>query len=104
MITYDDIGIKRQIEDSSTPLVVDIVAPWCKFCTQMDPDITRLAQEKEGSVRFAKCDSDEHPMVAHELGVKTLPLVILYKQGEEVARRGSGDYADLTQWLAGFGL
>jgi thioredoxin-like negative regulator of GroEL len=100
MIVHDEDGLMAEITDPSTPLVVNLGAPWCKFCTMMEPHISRLADERAGSIRFAKCDNDKYPDVGDALKVKTLPLVILYKDGMEVARRGSGDHEQLSAWLA----
>jgi thioredoxin-like negative regulator of GroEL len=100
----DDAALKAMIEDASSPLVIDVHAPWCKFCKLMDPDITRLAEERDGSIRFAKIDNDDYPMVGVDLAVKTLPLVVLMVDGKEVARRGSGNYDELTAWLSEHGL
>lgn len=100
----DTAGIKAQIADASSPLVVDLHAEWCSYCKRMDPHIDRLAEEREGSIRFYGADVDDNEGLHELMGVKTLPLVVLYKDGIEVARRGSGDYAELTAWLAEHGL
>lgn len=102
--TSDAASFKAAIADPSTPLVATLGADWCNFCVRMEPDMNRLAEERAGSIRFAKFDSDEDPMIGVDMGVKTLPLVVLYKDGEEVARRGSGTYDELTTWLAEHGL
>jgi thioredoxin 1 len=96
--------LRAEMADSSTPLIIDVHAPWCKFCKLMDPHLDRIAQERVGSLRVAKIDNDDHAEIGIELGVRTLPLVILMKDGKEVARRGSGDYDGLTAWLAEHGL
>jgi thioredoxin-like negative regulator of GroEL len=100
----DTAGMKAQIADASTPLVIDLHAEWCGFCTRMQPHIDRLAAEREGSIRFYGSDVDDNEELYTLLGVKTLPCVVLYKDGVEVARRGSGDYDQLSAWLAENGL
>lgn len=97
---YDDASLAREMADASTPLVIDVHAPWCGYCTRMAPDLERLAEERAGSIRFAKIDQDDYPEIALTLGVKTLPLIVLMVDGKEVARRGSGDHQQLTDWLA----
>lgn len=103
-IVCDDVSLRAHLEDSSTPIVIDVHAPWCGYCKRMEPDYDRLATERAGQIRFLKIDSDDYPDVSIDLKVKTLPLVVLMKDGVEVARRGSGNHADLTTWLSEFGL
>lgn len=97
-------GLKAHITNKSQPLVVDLHAPWCGYCVRMQPDIDRLASEREGSLNFVGLDTDEYPDVFTDLKVRTLPTVILFKDGVEVARRGSGTYQDLCAWLSEHGL
>jgi thioredoxin 1 len=104
MKQMDTNGVKAEIADASTPLVIDLHAEWCGFCTRMQPHIDRLATEREGSIRFVGSDVDDNEELYRILGVKTLPLVVLYKDGVEIARRGSGDYEGLSAWLAENGL
>ncbi len=100
----DTRGMHAELADDSSPLVIDLHAPWCGFCTRMQPHIDKLAQEREGTIRFVGSDVDENVELYKTLGVVTLPTVILYKDGQEIARRGSGDYAELSSWLAENGL
>ncbi|AXK44092.1 thioredoxin family protein [Erythrobacter aureus] len=100
----DSNVFKGQMADASSPLVAVLGAEWCGFCTRMEPELERLAEDRKGEIRFAKFDSDEDPMVGVEMNVTTLPLVVLYKDGEEVARRGSGNYDELNEWLGENGL
>lgn len=97
-------GLSEAIADGTSPLVIDLHAPWCSYCAKTRPHLERLSEEREGTMRFVGLDTDEHPDAFDHLGVKTLPTIILYKDGVEIARRGSGDYQNLTDWLAQNGL
>jgi thioredoxin-like negative regulator of GroEL len=100
----DTKGIHDAIADHATPLVVDLHAPWCKFCKLTQPHIERLAVERAGSIRFVGSDVDDNIELYKDLKVGTIPAIILFKDGVEVARRGSGDLAQLEAWLAENGL
>ncbi len=99
---YD--GLKAHIRDTPLPLVVDLHAPWCGYCVRMQPDLDRLASERAESIKFLGLDTDEYPDAFSDLKVRTLPTVILFREGVEVARRGSGTYQDLSAWLSEHGL
>lgn len=99
--------ISSLLADHRTPLLIDVMAPWCTVCQKMEPELNRLAIERGNTIRFAKVDMDDSPDVALALGQptwKTVPLLILFKDGQEIARRGSGTYDDLSAWLTGYGL
>lgn len=97
-------GLKAEMAEASTPLVIDLHAPWCSFCKKTMPHLERLSSERDGAIRFVGLDTDEDPEAYDLLGVKTLPCIVLMKDGVEVARRGSGDYDQITAWLAESGL
>jgi thioredoxin-like negative regulator of GroEL len=100
----DYAGAQKEIADASTPLVVDLHAEWCTFCKKTRPHLERLSDERGDALRIVGIDTDEDPDAFSGLGVKTLPTIILFKDGQEIARRGSGDYEQLTEWLAEHGL
>ena len=104
MLETDFAGLKAAIADASKPLVIDLHAPWCGYCTRMRPDMERLSSERSDEIRFVAIDTDDHPDAFTHIGVKTLPTVVLYKDGQEIARRGSGNHAELSAWLAEHGL
>lgn len=68
------------------PLLVDYWAPWCGPCRTMAPEFARAAQILAPKVRFAKMNTEEHPNVSQRLGIRGIPLLILYADGREIAR------------------
>lgn len=68
------------------PLVVDYWAPWCGPCRMMAPEFARAAQALKGRARFAKINTEDFPAVSARLGIRGIPLLILWKNGREVAR------------------
>lgn len=68
------------------PLIVDYWAPWCGPCRMMAPEFAKAAQALRGRARFAKIDTQDHPAVSQRLGIRGIPLLILWHRGREVAR------------------
>lgn len=73
------------IEASQRQLVVlDLWAPWCGPCKQLTPILEKLANQSNGAVRLAKMNIDEHPAVAQQLQVQSIPAVFAFKGGQPV--------------------
>ena len=73
------------IEESMTrPVVVDFWADWCGPCKQLMPILEKLAGEYQGSFLLAKVNADEQQMLAQQLGVRSLPTVMVIKEGQPV--------------------
>lgn len=68
------------------PLVVDYWAPWCGPCRMMAPEFAKAAAALKGRARFAKINTEDFPAVSARLSIRGIPLLILYRQGREVAR------------------
>ena len=88
------------IQKSSLPVVVDFWADWCGPCKMMAPVFQKLAAEMNTQVRFAKVETEAHPQVSMRLHIRSIPTLILFKQGVEVARTaGAMDALALKRWL-----
>ena len=82
------------------PVVVDFWAEWCGPCKQMAPHLDAVASELEGKVRIAKLNVDDNPMTAGQYGVRGLPTLMLFKNGEvTAAHRGAMSRRRIAEWI-----
>ena len=71
-------------ESRNQPVLVDFWAPWCGPCKQLTPVIERVVQAAKGRVKLVKMNIDEHPSIAGQLGVQSIPAVFAFVNGQPV--------------------
>ena len=81
-----DASYQVDVLDSKVPVVVDFWAPWCGPCRMVTPIIEQLAEEYQDSVAFAKMNTDENLDTPTKLGIRGIPTLIVYVDGEEADR------------------
>jgi thioredoxin 1 len=85
-VTVTDETFASEVLQSDVPVLVDFWAVWCGPCRMVSPILDEIADEKEGTLKIAKVNVDENLRTAQQLGVTSIPTLVLYKSGEPVER------------------
>ncbi|MFY8049364.1 MAG: thioredoxin [Erythrobacter sp.] len=101
-VNVTDASFQADVLDSDTPVLVDFWADWCGPCKMIAPALEEISEELAGKVTIAKVDIMENTDVATQMGVQSIPLMVLFKNGEAVARKlGAAPKSQLKAWLEG---
>ena len=97
-----DSSFETDVLKSAEPVVVDFWAEWCGPCRMIGPALEEIAGEMEGKVKIAKVNVDENPGIASKLGIRSIPTLMLFKDGKLAGQKvGAAPKGDLSRWIQG---
>jgi thioredoxin 1 len=95
-----DASFKADVLESDKPVLVDFWADWCGPCKMIAPALEEISEELADQVTIAKMDIMENPDVPGSMGVQSIPLLVLFKNGEAVAHKtGAAPKNALKGWI-----
>jgi thioredoxin 2 len=99
-VTLTAENFDQHVAKSEVPVVVDFWAPWCGPCRAMAPVFEQAAKRVEPNARFAKLSTDDAQEIAARYGIRSIPTLMVFKDGREMARQpGAMNAGSFDRWL-----
>ena len=83
---FNDLNFEQEVVNSSVPVLVDFTATWCGPCKALAPIIDQIAGDLDGKVKVGKLDVDDSPITAGKFGVRGVPTIMVFKNGQRAAQ------------------
>jgi thioredoxin 2 len=104
-VTLDQSNFDRYLRFEDLPMLVDFWAPWCGPCTSFAPVVADIASDFKRSLRVGKVDTDRSPALGSRFGIRSIPTIVLFVAGAEIARQsGANPKSALSAWLGNHGI
>lgn len=101
-VKVDKSNFQAEVLNSPQPVVVDFWAEWCGPCKMIAPALEEISAELAGRVKVAKVNIDENPELAAQFGVRSIPTLALFKDGEVAdIKVGAAPKTALSSWISG---
>ena len=101
-VAVTDSTFDKEVRQSDVPVVVDFWAEWCGPCKMIGPSLEEIAREMAGKVKIAKVNVDENPGVSGKLGIRSIPTLMLFKDGKLASQKvGAAPKGELVKWING---
>jgi thioredoxin 1 len=99
-VKIDGSNFQSDVLGASEPVVVDFWAEWCGPCKMISPALEEISNEMEGKVKIAKVNVDENQDLAVQYGVRSIPMLLMFKNGEIADQMiGAAPKARLSDWI-----
>ncbi|MGB7287586.1 MAG: thioredoxin [Salaquimonas sp.] len=99
-VKVDNSNFQSEVMESDVPTVVDFWAEWCGPCKMIGPSLEELSEEMAGKVKITKLNIDENPDLAAQFGVRSIPTLLIFKDGEPAGMQvGAKPKSALADWI-----
>ena len=101
-VAVTDASFEADVLKSSQPVLVDFWAEWCGPCKMIGPSLEEIGAEMAGKVKIVKLNVDENPGVSSKLGIRSIPTLMLFKDGKLGSQKvGAAPKGELVKWING---
>jgi len=100
-LIINDNNFEQEVLKSESLTLVDFWAEWCGPCKMIGPALEEISEEMKNDIRITKLNIDENPSTPQQYGVRGIPTLLLFKNGEVVAEKiGALSKTKLTEWIS----